>query len=204
MYSSQVLPYDRPTSEMTPKEIKAAFSLAMEQMPIRIENVSEYIYKRHAVRLSPSSSNEELDSLPSLIGAVGALRDQSEEEFESRLVGISPHAIDAMRSVLTRKELDGPTTLMVFDGALLWGEAFRLRYPHATWAIGAKPKSSICYGEPVLVGTRTNRQEFYPVTMLHGLVGRYLLGLENVRSLSWLMRMRAYELGFGPNPLQDE
>jgi len=92
------------------------------------------------------------------------------------------------------------TVEMVFDGALLWGEVFRHRYPEAKWAIGGKPRSSIDYGDPVLIGPYENLSEFGVRGQLFGAVGLLLFRLPNNWTLSALMRQRAFDLGLAPDP----
>jgi hypothetical protein len=89
---------------------------------------------------------------------------------------------------------------MVFDGALLWGELFRQRYPEAKWTIGGKPKSSVDYGDPVLVGPYQHLMEFGIQRQLHGFVGSILLDKPFRRTLSSIVELRAFGLGLAPDP----
>lgn len=170
-----------------------------ESMSRRIENISDFLYAAHGVRIVPSSLDGEIDRLPDLISKLGGLRTMPDEEIETRLLLTRPVARDAMRALLGRDEIDENTRLMVFDGALLWGEAFRLRYPAAAWQLAGKPRSSVYFGDPVLVGIDELRMEFDTQIDLHGFVGRILLNLEEGWAPSRIMKMRAFKLGLGPD-----
>ncbi len=172
----------------------------MEQMPRRVENVSEYLARIHGVKIVPESADEELDRIPALIGAVGTFRPLTDEEFELSLVGARPKAIPLFRSILPREILTGETHSMIFDAGLLWGEAFRHRYPDAFWAIGSPPKNSVDYGDPVIRGKDKYQAEFGVLGEMISEVGLTIKGKLDRWPLSKTMKVRAFELDLGPDP----
>ena len=204
MYTPEFFPYDRPAREMTPGAMKKAFALVMEQKARRITDIANYLFENLGVLVSPSLDDDILDQIPSLISELGGRRELSEIEFESALTTARPQSKEAMRAVLSRQRLDGETLGMVFDAGLLWGEVFRFRYPAGTWAIGEKPKSSINYGNPVIIGVDSTRFEFCPQRELGYQVAILLSGKSSHWTLSKLMKVRANQLGLGPDPLVDD
>ena len=75
--------------------------------------------------------------------------------------------------------------------------AFQFRYSGAQWVLAGKPKSSVHYGDPVLIGPIGGkyRPEFDPRLDLLGSVSRILFGKLDGSSLSGIMGKRAVELG---------
>lgn len=178
---------------MTPGQIKRAFASVIESMPRRVNRISRHLHEAHGVMIDPGSPDEVLDKLPSLIAASGGLWNP-----KLLLTGRDePHPLLGPKGNL-RPTPD--TEAMIFDGALLWGEVFRHRYPEAKWAIGRKPKSSVDYGDPVLVGPYEHLSEFGLQRQLYGSVRSFLVEGRDSWTLSDLARMRAFELGLAPDP----
>lgn len=198
LYHPEPFPYDHPLQDMKPSELKRTFEAIMESMSRRVANISGFLCEAHGVRLTPECSDEEIDRLSWLIASLGGRVEMSEEEFEARLAGVPEWKKEVFRSIFPRGTMSDETLLMAFDGALLWGEAYRIRYPLARWTIGRKPKSSIHCGQPVLVGDDPN-YEFGPFFELRGHVSSLTIGQPHTWSLSELMRMRAFSMGFGPD-----
>jgi len=169
-------------------------------MPRRVANISNFLYQAHSLRIESTSPDSDLDKLPGLIASLGAWEPLTDEEFEKTLVDARPQALEMLRSVMPRQILSGETIAMARDAALLWGEAFRFRHPLAKWDIGAKPKSSIHYGDAVLVGTDEFRSEFGVKELLYSHVAMALGNRPSRWTLSGLMKIRAVELGLVPRP----
>ena len=156
----------------------------------------------HGVRITPSSTDDEIDRLPALIGSLGRLKKLTDEQIELRLTTVKSAMVDTMRELLPTELPDGETMAMIFDGGLLWGEAFQFRYSGAQWVLAGKPKSSVHYGDPVLIGPIGGkyRPEFDPNMELTGFVGGVLFNSPEDWTLTMIMAQRAYKLGLGPDP----
>jgi hypothetical protein len=200
MYVTRLNTYPRDPAVMTPGKIKQAFALLMDQMPTRIETITDYLFESQGVRYSLDSNDEELERLPDFISKLGGLRTLSDQEFESSIENAHPGLKDFFRNELPRTDLDEETLAMATDAGLLWGEIFRHRYPQAVWQIGAKPRSSIDYGWPVLAGSPFNRSEFNPQRELIGFVYEHLERTPSHRTICRLTKLRAHALGLGPDP----
>ena len=196
-YITHQYPFDRHPTEMSDMALKKAFSIVMEQKSQRILSISDHLFKMHGVRITPSSTDDEIDRLPALIGSLGRLKKLTDEQIEFRLTTVKSAMVDAMRELLPTEMPDGETMAMIFDGGLLWGEAFQFRYSGAQWVLAGKPKSSVHYGDPVLIGPIGGkyRPEFDPRLDLLGSVSRILFGKLDGSSLSGIMGKRAVELG---------
>jgi len=178
---------------MSPGQIKRAFASAIESIPRRIERISSHLFDAHGVRIELTSPDEVVDKLPSMIAASGGTWNP-----KLLLTGRDePHPLLGPGGNLRPTP---ETEAMLFDGALLWGEVFRHRYPEAKWSIGKKPRSSVDYGDPVLVGPYQHLSEFGVRRQLNGAVGRILLDAPDTWTLSNISRIRAFELGFAPDP----
>ena len=201
-YSTLEFPFSRDPREMTDRELKRAFGVVMEQKDARIRAVSDHLYLAHGVRITALSPDTELNRLPELIGSLGSLQKLTEDQVAASLKDVAPFAKDFVRELFGDDAPDGETLAMIFDGGLLWGEAFRVRYPGAEWALAGKPKNSVHYGDPVLVGVKGARfwPEFDPNMELTGFVGRVLDGAEDNWTLTMIMSYRAFSLGLGPDP----
>ena len=199
-YRTEVGPYPMPLRGLTPARLRKVFAAIEQQLPRRIQNISDFIYAERGVLITPSSSDEVIDQLPGLIASLGGLVILTEAQFEARIAHARPQAKDALRTVMNKEALDEPTQVMVFDGALLWGEVFRTRYHHADWTIYSRRKSSVDYGNPILVPAPPNAYFFNPFRELYGKVGLELFGTPSRNSLSRIMLIRAFEFGLGPDP----
>jgi len=178
---------------MTPGQIKRAFASVLESMPRRVGRISQHLYEAHGVKIDHASSDDVVDKLPNLIAVSGGTWNPT-----LLLTGHDkPHPFLGPKGNLKPTP---ETEAMIFDGALLWGELFRHRYPDAKWAIGTKPRLSIDYGDPVLVGPYEHLSEFGLLGQLYGSVGCLLLGSPDKWTLTNLMRMRAFDLGLAPDP----
>ena len=201
-YSTLAFPFDRDPKQMSDRELKKAFEIIMEQKDGRIRAISDHLFLSHGIRITATSPDNELNRLPELIGSLGRLRKLTEEQVAASFSGVAPFAKDFVRELFGDYVPDGETLTMIFDGGLLWGEVFRVRYPGAEWALAGKPKNSVHYGDPVLVGVKGARfwPEFDPNMELKGFVERLLDGVDDNWTLSMIMSYRAFRLGLGPNP----
>jgi len=196
-------PFGRWPKSKSPQELRFAFGLIINQMGQRVERISELLKWESGVSITPGSDDAEIDLVPDLIAQIGALDTLSEIEFAAELSKLPPQVAKTLGTVMSRDILDDNTYRMVFDAGLLWGEAFRIRYPAAVWALARPPKSSVHYGNPVVVGTDKFKTEFDPILELYGSVGLRLVGTEGDWSLSKLMKMRAFTMGYGADPRID-
>ena len=171
MYPTEFFPYNKPNEQMTDRHLEKAFAIILEQIPKRVSNISAHLQASFGVSVGVGASDSELDKMPAAIASLGRWRHISDDEFESMLSEVKPDKRELMRAMHPQEMLDGETLAMVFDAALLLGEVFRFRYPGATWSIGAKPKSSVNYGDPVVVGIDKFRMEFGVQMQMHGAVG---------------------------------
>ena len=179
---------------MTPAKLRKAFQLLLDEMPSRIKKVSDYIFDARGVRITPQSTPDVINQLPALIASLGSLRQIPDEEFEFLIARKEAWKTDILRDIMPRIDLSAETRELSFDGSLLWGEAFRVMYPEAKWAVGGKPKSSVDYAEPVLIGPNSSPMEF-------GVVGELVMHVSTVLendierySLLEVMQMRARNL----------
>lgn len=196
-------PFGRWPKSNSLKELRRAFALLAPEIVNRSRRISEYFDSVHGFNILPSSDDADIDLLPSLIAKEGSLEQINEEDFMAELTSkLGPVKAAGIAAVMSRDALDDRTYSMVFDGGLLWGEAFRFRYPLAEWALARPPQSSVHFGQPVLAGTNKRRTEFAPIGELYGSVGLLLLGSSDEWPLSKLMKMRAYTMGYGPDPRQ--
>jgi len=97
---------------------------------------------------------------------------------------------DMYRDVMPRDQLTSATLAIVFDGSLLLGDAFKLRYLSAAWALRGLPRSSVDFGQPVLKASDGSKSEFGVYRQLIGFVGSILLGDPRSITLSALMRLQ--------------
>ena len=198
-YVTEPSPYDQSPDKMAPAALKKAFEIVMHQMPLRISRISDFLFLSGDVRISPNSSDEEINALPTLIARLGGLVQRTDEQIEADLVGARPHAVEMLRATSSRVALNAETDAMVFDASFLWGEVFRYRYPGAEWTYCSRPKSALYYGEPVLA-VNGIRFQFCPDMNLYGQVGRRLLGQHDPWTPVKLMKIRAFRMGIGPEP----
>jgi hypothetical protein len=180
---------------MTPGRIKQTFGLLMDQMPARIETITDYLFEYERVRYSLERTDEELDLLPLLIAKVGRLIEMSDDLFEANIANSHPGLKQFFRQELPRTTLSSETHDMIIDGSLLWGEIFRHRYPRATWQIGAKPRGSIDYGWPVLRDVQQGRYKFNPYRYLNGQVLSAIRSKHSDWTLNNLTKTHAHSLG---------
>lgn len=174
--------------------------MIVDQMQQRVQRISEFFFSEFGQRITPGSGDAEIDLIPSLIARVGALDVLTEVEFEAELSKLPPHVAKTLGSVMSRDILDDGAYAMVFDAGLMWRETFLTLYPDARWSLARPPKSSVHYGKPVVVGTDRFKAEFDPILELYGSVGLRLVGSEDDWNLSKLMKMRAFTMGYGPDP----
>ena len=199
-YLTERIPYDRKNREMTPGALKKSFASVMESMPRRIDHFSGYLYESSGVLVTARASDEEINALPGLIAKCGGLWNPTrllegaheltdDKRFAISVIGHDPGL------TLTPETVD-----MAFDGALLWGEVFRNRYPEAHWDIGEKPKSMVDYGDPVLAGPYKYLNQFGVRRELFAHVGCILHGRPFKANLTEIMKIRAFNLGLAPDP----
>jgi len=172
----------------------------MESMPRRIDRISRHLFESGGIRITARSTDEEIDALPNLIASCGGVWNPKRLFSGGSGTSASERAAHAILGHAPGLTLNPETEEMAFDGALLWGEVFRHRYPGANWAIGRKPKLSINYGDPVLVGPYQYLQQFGVRRELFAHVGCALLDKPLGWTLSGLIEMRAFGLGLGPDP----
>ena len=84
-YSAPEYPFDRHSRLMSDGALKKAFRIVMELKSVRIQAISDLLFKAHGVRITPSSTNDEINRLPALIGSLGRLKKLTNEQIESRL-----------------------------------------------------------------------------------------------------------------------
>jgi hypothetical protein len=89
---------------------------------------------------------------------------------------------------------------MSLDAGLLWGEAFITRYPSAKWSIGRRPKLSIDYQQPVIIGEDIYHSEFNPIREMIAFVDERLSGRKNKNSLNVISLYRAWLIGLDVHP----
>ena len=114
-YITHQYPFDRHPTEMSDMALKKAFSIVMEQKSQRILSISDHLFKMHGVRITPSSTDDEIDRLPALIGSLGRLKKLTDEQIELRLTTVKSAMVDTMRELLPTELPDGVSI------SLLWG-----------------------------------------------------------------------------------
>jgi hypothetical protein len=172
----------------------------MDQIPARVETITDYLFEFAGVRYSLDANDDELDRLPFLLAKLQGPRELSEEEFEGSIENSHPGLRDFFRADSPRKTMSDETHDMVVDASLLWGEIFRQRYPQATWRTGAKPRNSIDYGWPVLVGHQKYQSEFNTYLFTKTEVFSAMLEAHSNWTLGKLTHVWAHRLGLGPDP----
>jgi hypothetical protein len=201
MYTTLPFPYDYWSRQMTPGTAKKALTQVLEELPERMNLISNYIEQNVGVKITAESGDEALNLLPGAIASLGRLVSVPTDEIEERLAKLRPEDRSAYRITIGKKRLDNETQEMVFDGALLWGEAFRKRYSQCEWSICRSPLSAIEYGQPMLTRPGLRFARFGPVWELHGEVGILLNGRP---TRDWplvkIMKMRAHEFELDDDP----
>lgn len=191
MYTTLPFPYDYWTKRLTPGMAKKALAALLGELPFRVENIQKYIHAKNGVRVTPDVPDDLLNDFPRLAASLCRF-DES-------------YAPVGLEREFHPQKFDRESHEVIFDGALLLGEIFRFRYPDSRWAICRSPLSSIHYGQPVLVNEASSkRNEFGPVVELEGEAGLYLLKRSCPEwPLARLLRMRAFAIDLGPNPLEE-
>ncbi len=206
-YSTFENPYPNVPEFLTPAVLKKAYTTVIEQMPARIELISRYMRETRGYDLTPGSPLLKFDELPGVITSLGNLTLLASHANEANLGSSDPKESPLWISNVPRFGPDIETINMISDASLLWGEAFRHLYPESQWAMGAKPKSSIDYGYPLIKGVDIFGEQFNTRRLLMAHVCRLLLGQQNDKPLSWLTYKNAYRLGFiedpYPTPMSD-
>ena len=150
--------------------------------------------------LTPDSPLSTFDELPAVLSSLGRMVPIFGDDYVPPPPGQGPNRESMLEVGISIERPDCETVDMISDASLLWGEAFRRIYPDSQWAIGAKPKSSIDFGYPLIIGIDKFRTQFNTRAMLYGDTCRLLLGFENDKSISWLTNKWAYLLGFIEDP----
>ena len=193
-YQFEPTPFMIESRLMTPAKLRKAFQLLLDEMPSRIKKVSDYIFDARGVRITPQSTPDVINQLPALIASLGSLRQIPDEEFEFLIARKEAWKTDILRDIMPRMDLSAETRELAFDASLLWGEAFRVSYPEAKWAVGGKPKSSVDYAAPVLVGPKSHWMEFGVVRELVMHVSGSLQNEVDRFTLTEVMLVRARDL----------
>ena len=199
-YKALENPFELLTGQSKKRELKSAFVSVMEQKELRVQTISRYLLQVHGLEITPNSTDEEINRLPSMIASLGGLITLTAEQFASAHQRSKPEVIEVMFKLGHTKEPDAMTRNMIFDAALLWGELFRNRYPGAKWELAREPRSSIYYGDPVLISAERTRAEFDPKVDLTGFVCGILLNEPDSWTLTKIMKFRAFDMGLGPEP----
>ena len=199
-YRTEPIPYENANRDMAPSALKMAFASTMASLPQRVDRISHYLHESAGAMITAQSSDDEIDQLPKFIAQLGGLWNPRKLLIGNGESGASEKLAREILGHEPGLTLNPETVEMVFDASLLWGEAFRHRSPEARWAVGSPPKSSVDYGDPVLIGPYKYLSEFGVRRELFGFVEGPLNGEPSQWTLTEIMKLRAFSLGLAPDP----
>ena len=201
-YVTQPYPWKSPARLDGLPELKRAFNHLMQSREERIQTIRAYFIRKHEYDIAIDADDATLDQLPIVIAKCGGLVPRPRMTFDE-----SDPASKRARVLWQLQSpwyLDDQTMNLVLDGALLWGEVYRHRYPASNWVLCKSPRTGVDFGEPCLSGPNPSAELFSP----RGYLLRFVFAsLTDDSTEKWcpslITGIRAFYHGFIPDPRLD-
>lgn len=176
-------PFPLKFKEMSKSHANEYFLWFQEQIPVRIIELSDFVksFPEYA-SWEPNQDSLSFNSLGKWFFGQVKVRKRSRAEIDNIYAG----AVNWFRSnfEIPDWDLSDVTFSLSIDIGMYLGRTLEQNIQNSTWRLGSKPKSSINYQQPVLVGS--GKVEFNPVhivtTLAYGIANQ-TKGPERLREL---------------------